>query len=78
MALRHQTRGRDVGGGLTVVDLPEAAAPGRGEITVRLRASSLNYHDYRVMTVPGSVADGRIPMSDGVGVVEAVAMRVSG
>lgn len=57
---------------LTLVELPEAAAPGPGEITVRLHASSLNYHDYRVMAVPGAVADGRIPMSDGAGVVEAV------
>ena len=57
---------------LTIVDIPEAAAPGPGEITVRLHASSLNYHDYRVMAVPGAVAAGRIPMSDGAGVVEAV------
>lgn len=63
---------------LTVVELPAAAAPGRGEITVRLHASSLNYHDYRVMAVPGSVADGRIPMSDGAGVVEAVGEGVTG
>ncbi len=62
---------------LTVVDLPEAAAPGRGEITVRLHASSLNYHDYRVMATPGAVADGRIPMSDGAGVVEAVGEGVT-
>ena len=63
---------------LAVMELPEAAAPGRGEITVRLHASSLNYHDYRVMAVPGSVADGRIPMSDGAGVVEAVGDGVTG
>jgi len=62
---------------LHVAWLPEAAAPGRGEITVRLHASSLNYHDYRVMSVPGSVADGRIPMSDGAGVVEAVGEGVT-
>jgi len=62
---------------LTMVEIPEAAAPGRGEITVRLHASSLNYHDYRVMAVPGSVADGRIPMSDGAGVVEAVGAGVT-
>ena len=62
---------------LTAVELPEAAAPGPGEITVRLHASSLNYHDYRVMAVPGAVADGRIPMSDGAGVVEAVGAGVS-
>lgn len=60
-----------------VVDLPDPGAPGPGCIRVRLHASSLNYHDYRVMSVPGSVADGRIPMSDGAGVVEAVGEGVT-
>ncbi len=59
------------------VDLPDPGAPGPGAIRVRLHASSLNYHDYRVMAVPGSVADGRIPMSDGAGVVEAVGEGVT-
>lgn len=62
---------------LTAVELPEALPPRAGEITVRLHASSLNYHDYRVMAVPGAVADGRIPMSDGAGVVEAVGEGVT-
>jgi len=62
---------------LTVVDLPEAAPPGPGEIMVRTHASSLNYHDYRVMATPGAVADGRIPMSDGAGVVEVVGEGVT-
>ena len=30
---------------LEVTELDEAAAPGPGEITVDLKASSLNYHD---------------------------------
>ena len=59
------------------VDLPDPGAPGRGEIRVRLHASSLNYHDYRVLSTPGAVADGRIPMSDGAGVVQAVGEGVS-
>lgn len=63
---------------LTLVDLPEAPPPGAGEITVRLHASSLNYHDYRVMATPGAVAEGRIPMSDGAGVVEAAGAGVAG
>lgn len=62
---------------LTAVELSEALPPRAGEITVRLHASSLNYHDYRVMAVPGAVADGRIPMSDGAGVVEAVGEGVT-
>lgn len=47
--------------------------PGPGEITVRIRASSLNFHDYGVIAlVPDRVPDGRIPMSDGAGEVLAV------
>ena len=60
-----------------MAELAEAAAPRAGEITVRLHASSLNFHDYRVMAMPGAVADGRIPMSDGAGVVEAVGAGVT-
>jgi NADPH:quinone reductase-like Zn-dependent oxidoreductase len=57
---------------LELVDLPDPKAPGPGEITVRIRASSLNYHDYAVVTglIPGR--EGRIPMSDGAGEVTAV------
>src|SRR4051794_14670886 len=57
---------------LEVVDLPDPGAPGPGEIRVRLHASSLNYHDYAVVSGMVPTADGRIPMSDGAGVVEAV------
>jgi NADPH:quinone reductase-like Zn-dependent oxidoreductase len=62
---------------LTLVDLPEAAAPGPGEISVRLRASSLNYHDYAVVKGMIPAADGRIPMSDGAGEVSAVGAGVT-
>ncbi|MDO7842161.1 zinc-dependent alcohol dehydrogenase family protein [Sphingomonas immobilis] len=57
---------------LALVDLPDAPAPGPGEITVRLRASSLNYHDYAVVTGGIPAAENRIPMSDGAGEVTAV------
>ena len=57
-------------------DLEAARDPGPGEVRVRLHASSLNYHDYSVATRPGWQADGRIPMSDGAGVVEAVGASV--
>ncbi len=59
-------------GNLAVADIDPAAAPGVGEIRVQLHASSLNYHDYGVCSRDGWQADGRIPMSDGAGVVEAV------
>jgi NADPH:quinone reductase-like Zn-dependent oxidoreductase len=62
---------------LTAVELADPGAPGRGEIRVRLHASSLNFHDYRVLAMPGAVADGRIPMSDGAGIVEAVGEGVA-
>lgn len=57
---------------LTLTELPDVAPPGPGEITVRLRASSLNFHDYAVVAgmIPAPV--GRIPMSDGAGEVIAV------
>lgn len=40
------------GGGFdnVVVSSAEARAPEAGEITVRLHASSLNYHDYAVVS----------------------------
>ncbi|HEX6859316.1 MAG TPA: NAD(P)-dependent alcohol dehydrogenase [Caulobacteraceae bacterium] len=62
---------------LKLGDIPEAAAPGRGEITVRLHATSLNYHDYVVVIGGIPTPEGRIPMSDGAGVVEAVGEGVS-
>lgn len=46
--------------------------PGPGEIRVRLQASSLNYHDFAVVAGMIPAAAGRIPMSDGAGVIEAV------
>jgi NADPH:quinone reductase-like Zn-dependent oxidoreductase len=46
--------------------------PGRGEILVRVRASSLNYHDFAVVMGAIPTPDGRIPMSDGAGEVVAV------
>jgi NADPH:quinone reductase-like Zn-dependent oxidoreductase len=62
---------------LKLEDMPEPAAPGRGEISVRIRASSLNYHDYIVVTGGIPTPDGRIPMSDGAGEVTAVGEGVT-
>jgi NADPH:quinone reductase-like Zn-dependent oxidoreductase len=61
-------------GGLDKLELIEIrpVEPQRGEIRVRNHASSLNFHDYVVAIGLLPVADGRIPMSDGAGVVEAV------
>lgn len=57
---------------LALVDLDEPGAPGAGEIRVRIHASSLNFHDYAVVAGFIPTDDGRIPMSDGAGIVEAV------
>ncbi|WP_426400454.1 zinc-dependent alcohol dehydrogenase family protein [Ralstonia sp. R-29] len=54
------------------VDLPDPGQPRAGEIRVRIHASSLNFHDLGVVLGRISTADGRIPMSDGAGIVEAV------
>jgi len=62
---------------LKLVDKPEPQAPAVGEIRVRLHASSLNYHDYRVVLGGIPTSDGRIPMADGAGVVEAVGQGVT-
>lgn len=57
---------------LALQDAPDPGAPGPGQVRVRVRASSLNYHDYVVVTGASPAADGRIPLADGAGVVEAV------
>jgi NADPH:quinone reductase-like Zn-dependent oxidoreductase len=57
---------------LEMVNASEPDAPGPGEIQVRIRASSLNYHDYVVVTGAVKVADGLIPLSDGAGEVRKI------
>ncbi len=51
--------------------------PGHGEIQVEVKASSLNFHDYVVVVGLLPTEDGRIPLSDGAGVVTAVGEGVS-
>ncbi|MAU97006.1 MAG: NAD(P)-dependent alcohol dehydrogenase [Fulvimarina sp.] len=62
---------------LSLVDMGDPGAPGPGEIRVRIRASSLNYHDYGVVSGRMPTEDKRIPMSDGAGEVEAVGEGVT-
>jgi NADPH:quinone reductase-like Zn-dependent oxidoreductase len=62
---------------LEVADVSDPGNPGRGEIRVRVHASSLNFHDYAVVKGLIPTADRRIPMADGAGVVEAVGEGVT-
>ncbi|UVF21591.1 NAD(P)-dependent alcohol dehydrogenase [Microvirga terrae] len=62
---------------LELTEMPDPGSPGPGEIRVRLHASSLNYHDYGVVSGRMPTRDGRIPMSDGAGVIEAVGEAVT-
>ena len=62
------------GGGYdnVIVEQRDAALPKMGEITVRLQASSLNYHDFAVVSGMWGPKEPRIPMADGAGEVIAV------
>ncbi len=57
---------------LGAADIADPGVPGPAAIRVRLHANSLNYHDYAVAVGAIPADDGRILMSDGAGVVEAV------
>ncbi|MDV6314822.1 NAD(P)-dependent alcohol dehydrogenase [Idiomarina sp. HP20-50] len=57
---------------IQVTEIDDPGQPGPGEIRVKVKASSLNFHDYGVAAGVMPPEDGRIPMSDGAGVVEAV------
>lgn len=68
-----------LGGGfdqVSVVDI-NAPQPACNEITVRLHANSLNYHDYAVVQGMWGPSEPRIPMADGAGEVVAVGEAVS-
>ncbi|MFJ4141467.1 NAD(P)-dependent alcohol dehydrogenase [Pseudomonas sp. NPDC089734] len=67
------------GGGYdrVIVGESEVLAPRAGEITVRLHANSLNYHDFAVVSGMWGPSESRIPMADGAGVVTAVGEGVS-
>ena len=67
------------GGGYdnVVVGSSEVRAPANGEITVRLHANSLNYHDFAVVSGMWGPTEQRIPMADGAGEVIAVGSDVT-
>ena len=63
-------------GNLVIEDRPDPK-PKAGEVLVRVRASSLNYHYFIVALGGIPTPDGRIPMSDGAGEVVAVGEGVT-
>ena len=62
---------------LELRDLPDPGQPGVGQIRVAIHATSLNFHDLLVANGSIPTTDGRILMSDGAGVVEAVGEGVT-
>ena len=69
-------------GGIDALEMTEwpSPEPGPGQITVRVRANSINYRDLNAVRAPGrmGLAFPRIPNSDGAGDVVAVGAGVSG
>lgn len=66
-------------GGFENLEIVEAQTPTpeAGQVLVRWHATSLNFHDMLVANGAIPVAESRIPMSDGAGIVEAVGDGVS-
>ena len=62
---------------LTLEERSDPGTPHAGEIRVALHGSSLNFHDLGVTTGRMPTADGRIPLADGAGVVEAIGAGVT-
>ncbi|MEL7311936.1 MAG: NAD(P)-dependent alcohol dehydrogenase [Pseudomonadota bacterium] len=61
---------------LTMTDV-DVGEPGPGEVQVRWKATSLNFHDYLVAMGQIPVANDRVPMSDGAGEVVALGKDVT-
>ncbi|MBP6019847.1 MAG: NAD(P)-dependent alcohol dehydrogenase [Burkholderiaceae bacterium] len=62
---------------LEVENLPDPGQPGSGQIRVALHATSLNFHDLLVANGTIPTENGRVLMSDGAGVVEAIGKEVT-
>ena len=67
-------------GGLDDLKLVERdePKPAHGQVLVRWRATSLNYHDYLIALGGLPVPAGRCPMSDGAGEIAALGDGVDG
>jgi len=69
----------NAGGGFNTVkpEQMKVNKPASNEITVRLHANSLNYHDYAVVKGLWAPSERRIPMADGAGEVVEVGENVT-
>ncbi|MER6441591.1 NAD(P)-dependent alcohol dehydrogenase [Streptomyces sp. NPDC001185] len=66
------------GGGLELTTDRPTPAPAAGEVLIKVKATSLNARDRRIVANDYIVdVTGRVPLSDGAGVVEAVGDGVS-
>ena len=63
---------------LAIVDVADPGVPAASEIRVRVHATSLNGHDFNVAVGRLPTSNGRVLMSDGAGVVEAIGDGVQG
>lgn len=77
--MRSKTIIVQTGGGYDKVttSIHDVAPPKADEITVRLHANSLNYHDFAVVSGMWGPSEPRIPMADGAGEVIAVGTNVT-
>ncbi|AKO64574.1 alcohol dehydrogenase [Methylophilales bacterium MBRSG12] len=66
------------GGGFDSVSITTSDIPAINEhqILVKIKASSLNYHDYAVVSGMWGPTEDRIPMSDGAGEIVAIGTNV--
>ncbi|WP_316163780.1 NAD(P)-dependent alcohol dehydrogenase [Bradyrhizobium sp. SZCCHNRI20481] len=68
----YHVNGHAGAGRLVRVDVHKPE-PGNGEVRIRVEAASLNYRDLIILDRAGQDGlDGRIPLSDGAGVVDAM------
>jgi NADPH:quinone reductase-like Zn-dependent oxidoreductase len=64
-------------GALAIADV-EKPEPGPGEVRIKIEAASLNYRDLLVLARAGQGGlDGRVPLSDGAGVIDGVGPNVT-
>jgi NADPH:quinone reductase-like Zn-dependent oxidoreductase len=58
------------------IETAEHRRPGPGEVLVRIKANSLNFHDYSIVTGMTRAPEGIVPLSDGAGEVVEVGSEV--